>query len=117
MVIDCHHSSSSTVLSGVPQGTVLVPVLFNTIYAWADRVNMEFNGDKFECLQCWPHQDKLDLISNHHYNGPAGLDIGEPTEVKDLGVLFSPDIYFKAHADTTIKQVNNSLAGFSGHFE
>ena len=25
-----------------------------TIYSWAERVNMTFNSDKFECLRYWP---------------------------------------------------------------
>ena len=28
-----------------------------TIYAWANEVNMEFNGDKFECIKYWPDSD------------------------------------------------------------
>ena len=27
------------------------------IYEWANNVNMEFNGDKFEAIRYWPDQD------------------------------------------------------------
>ena len=29
----------------------------DTIYQWAKDVNMEFNGDKFECIHYWPDPD------------------------------------------------------------
>ena len=70
---------------------------------------MEFNGDKFDCLRSWPHQEKLHLISNHHYKDPEGSDITEPSHVKDLGILFSPDLTFKAHTDKMVKQVNKLI--------
>ena len=60
-------------------------------------VNMEFNNDKFGCLRCWPHQEKLDLISNHYYKDQGGLDIKEPSQVKDLVILFSTELSFKIY--------------------
>ena len=78
-----------------PEDIYILQQDINTIYAWAQRVNMEFNGEKFEGLRCWYHTNKFRL--NHHYKDPVGEDISESDRVKDLGVLFSPDLTFKIH--------------------
>ena len=70
---------------------------------------MEFNGDKFECLRCWPHQEMTHISKNNHYKDSSGKDIQEPPEVKDLGVLFSPDLSFGTHIDKMRKQTNKLI--------
>ena len=49
------------------------------------------------------------LSNNHHYKDSSGKDIQEPPEVKDLGVLFSPDLSFRAHIDKMRKQTNKLI--------
>ena len=64
-----------------------------TIYKWAEKVNMFFNDDKFEALRCWPGDDRED----HHYKNPANKNIEEPSDLKDLGVRLSNDLTFTKH--------------------
>ena len=51
----------------------------------------------------------MNLVANHHYKDPGGLGIEEPTKVKDLGILFSPDLTFKIHIDKMMKEPNKLI--------
>ena len=79
-----------------------------SIYRWADGVNMVFNGDKFEVIRFWPKSDKKPDIK---YLDPEGDDIQEKAHLRDLGVEIANDLSFKLHAENVIA-VANKLIGW-----
>ena len=70
-----------------------------SIYKWAEKVNMFFNGDKFEAFRCWPIENRGD----HHYLNQSNEIIEEPNDLKDLGVRLSTDLTFIKHIQIKLK--------------
>ena len=78
------------------------------IYSWASKVNMHFNGDKFECLRFWPNPS---IAPKFDYLGPDGEVIEQKESLKDLGVYLSSDLSFKLQVEKTVSAASK-LAGW-----
>ena len=78
------------------------------IYDWASKVNMHFNGDKFECLRLWPNPT---LAPDFDYVGPDGSTIEVKDNLKDLGVHISSDLSFKVQVEKVVSAASK-LAGW-----
>ena len=78
------------------------------IYTWAEKVNMHFNSDKFECLRFWPGRDEPPTF---HNKGPDNNDIEVKSDLRDLGVQLSSDLSFKLHIEKTVAGASK-LAGW-----
>ena len=95
--------------------TTADPALFQddlkTIYAWAERVNMSFNGDKIECLRYWPNKDIGAVFqAEFFYKDEDGNRIEEKSDLKDLGIQMSADLTFSKQ----INKVTTSCRKLSG---
>ena len=130
-------SDREWVLSGIPQGSVLGPLLLlimmhditddihNTalssfaddtrlwkkvstlqdsvllqsdlieLYNWADKNNMEYNGDKFEGMQYGNKEPQT-------YTTPNLQNIDTQMQVNDLGVIMSEDLTFGLHINNIV---------------
>ena len=70
-----------------------------SIYSWAEKVNMVFNGDKFEVFRFRP---KKTPKPTSHYLDPEGKAIEEKDHLRDLGVQISSDLTFSIHIENVV---------------
>ena len=61
------------------------------IYAWANKINMKFNSDKFECVRYWFDPTSAPV---HSYLAPDKQQIKVKSDFRDLGVQLSSNLSF-----------------------
>ena len=75
------------------------------IYQWADKVGLQFNSKKFECLRYWPSGP----APEDPYLSPDGSPIEVKQHLRDLGVQLSDDCTFSIHIDNVVTTVSNMV--------
>ena len=80
-----------------------------TVYSWADRVNMHFNEAKFEVLRFWADRSAAPDIL---YMAPDGGPIEEKDCTRDLGVQVGTDLMFGAQVDCAVT-AGSRMAGWA----
>ena len=128
MLVNGEKSSVSSVISGIPQGTVLGPLLFiiyindildninsdgllfafllqddiHKLEAWSNQWLLRFHPDKCHLLTL----GKLDNIRYCHCYKVNSKEIDHVFEEKDLGVIVDSDLSFAEHIMDKVKKAN-----------
>ena len=78
-----------------------------SIYEWENNNNMRFNVSKFNVIK---FGQNLDMKNDYNYYGPELKEIMlDNDEVRDLGVIISPDGLYKTHISKTILKINQRV--------
>ena len=77
----------------------------NSLYAWAEKNNKAFNGDKFEGMSL-----PSGLDDQRTYTTPENVDIKMKGLIKDLGVYVSSNCQFSEHIKIYVKETQKIAA-------
>ena len=69
-----------------------------SVYHWADTINMVFNSGKFE----WVRYDVASVAPPYQYNGPDQSSIEQKDNLRDLGVRLSSDLSFSLQIEKVV---------------